>query len=84
MNHRASPAFWSCYRRLPVDVQRQADRAFALLRRDPRHPSLHFKKVGGLWSARIGRQYRALAEETADGLLWIWIGSHAGYDRKIP
>src|ERR1022692_4799110 len=27
----------------------------ALLRRDPRHPSLHFKKVGKFWSARTAR-----------------------------
>ncbi len=27
----------------------------ALLRRDPRHPSLHFKKVGKFWLARTAR-----------------------------
>ncbi|HEV7922262.1 MAG TPA: hypothetical protein VGR02_15865 [Thermoanaerobaculia bacterium] len=50
---------------------------------DPRHPSLHFKKVGNYWSIRVGRRYRALATEVADGMLWGWIGSHADYDHII-
>jgi hypothetical protein len=35
MNHRATPRFWSCYRRLPEEVQRLADRSNELLRNDP-------------------------------------------------
>ncbi len=50
---------------------------------NPRHPSLHFKKVGRFWSARVGLQHRALAVEVEDGLLWFWIGSHADYDRLV-
>jgi len=38
-----------------------ADQSFALLQRNPRHPSLHFKKTGKLWSARVGIHHRALA-----------------------
>ncbi|WP_348630930.1 hypothetical protein [Mesorhizobium sp. M8A.F.Ca.ET.165.01.1.1] len=60
-----------------------SDKSFTLLRENPRHPSLHFKKVGELWSARIDSNYRALALESADGYNWIWIGSHAEYDRLI-
>jgi hypothetical protein len=51
--------------------------------RDPRHPSLQFKKVGRYWSVRVGLRYRALATEVDDGYLWFWIGSHADYDRLI-
>lgn len=40
-----------------------ADKNFALLKDNPRHPSLHFKKVGTLWSARVGEQYRALGKD---------------------
>ncbi|WP_318528194.1 hypothetical protein [Mesorhizobium sp. J8] len=54
-----------------------------MMKANPRHPSLHFKKVGELWSARIDDNYRALALESADGFDWIWIGSHAEYDRLI-
>jgi hypothetical protein len=58
-----------------------ADRAFELLKQNPRHPSLQFKKLHEVWSVRVGLRHRALAVETADGFLWIWIGTHAEYDR---
>jgi hypothetical protein len=47
-------------------VQQLADENFALLKSNPQHPSLHFKKVGRFWSARVGLQYRALAVEGED------------------
>ena len=80
MNHRATPRFWACYRRLPVEVQRLADSCYALLRENSRHPSLHFKKVGHFWSARVGLHYRAVAVEDGPDLVWFWIGTHAEYD----
>lgn len=83
MKHFASPEFWSAYRRLPDTIRALADRNFALLKNDPRHPSLHFKRVGRYYSARVGLRYRALAIETDDGLLWFWIGSHADYDAML-
>lgn len=81
MNHRASPNFWACYRRLPAEIQRTADKAFELLKGDPRHPSLQFKKLDEVWSARVGLHHRALATEVSSGFLWFWIGTHAEYDR---
>lgn len=83
MRHRASPSFWRTYRALPDEVQRPADDAFARLKEDPRYPSLHFKKIGELWSARVGIHYRALATEIEDELVWFWIGSHADYDKMV-
>jgi hypothetical protein len=83
LNHHAAPEFWDCYRALPASVQELADRAFAILKTDPRHPSLHFKKVGRFLSARVGLHHRALAVEAPDGALWFWIGSHAEYDKLI-
>lgn len=83
MNHHASPAFWECYKQLPEAVRDLADKNFALLRADPMHPSLHFKKVGRFRSARVGRNFRSLAVEIEDGLLWFWIGNHAEYERLI-
>ena len=58
MKHRATPRFWSCYRLLPEEIQQLADRDYQLLLHDPRHPSLHFKKIGELWSVRVGLHYR--------------------------
>jgi len=81
--HRASPDFWIAYRALPTAVQELADRAFQLLKQDPKHPSLHFKKVGRYWSARVGIHYRAVGVQTADGVLWFWIGPHGAYDLLV-
>ncbi|KAA5541525.1 hypothetical protein FYK55_18380 [Roseiconus nitratireducens] len=83
MNHHASPRFWQLYAELPDAIRELADKNFALLRENPTHPSLHFKKVGRFWSARVGIQYRALAVEVEDGLLWFWIGDHASYERML-
>lgn len=83
MTHHASPDFWACYHALPTEVQQLADRAYDLLKRDSRHPSLHLKKIGRYWSARVGDHYRALAVEAPDGLVWFWIGTHAEYDKLL-
>lgn len=83
MNHFTSPDFWELFYKLPQDVQDLARNNYELLKADPYHPSLHFKKVGEYWSVRVGRRYRALATEVDDGFLWGWIGSHAEYDRVI-
>ena len=73
MKHFTTPEFWAAYEALPVEVRKLADKNFKLLKLDSHHPSLHFKKIGVLWSARVGRGYRALARERAEGLVWFWI-----------
>ena len=83
MNHHASPDFWVCYRALPTSTQKLADKAFALLKRNPRHPSLHFKKVARFWSVRVGIHHRAVGVEVPDGVNWFWIGTHADYNNLI-
>ena len=83
MNHHASPTFWACYRALLPAVRGLADKSFSLLKQDPHHPSLHFKRVGRYFSVRVGRHYRALGLEVPDGVLWFWIGSHADYDKLV-
>jgi len=83
MNHFATSEFWYLYRRLPEQVRLLADKNFALLRSDPHHPSLRFRKVGDFWSARVGLHYRALAKQRAEGLVWFWIGHHSEYDQLL-
>jgi hypothetical protein len=68
---------------LPERVHRLADANFELLKTDPSHPSLHFKKIGKYRAVRVGLHYRALAVEAPEGLLWFWIGSHAEYDQIL-
>jgi hypothetical protein len=66
MRHLASRAFWQAYEKLPEQVRVLADKNYALLKTNPQHPSLQFKKIGRFWSVRVGLRYRALAVE-ADG-----------------
>ena len=81
MKHTASSGFWTQYRALPNDVRELAGKSFRLLKADPSHPSLHFKKLGKVWSARVGAHYRAVAINVEGGYLWVWIGSHVEYDK---
>ena len=83
MRHFASRAFWEAYDKLPEQVRALADKNYALLKTNPRHPSLQFKKIGRFWSVRVGLRYRALAAEADNDLVWFWIGSHADYDAII-
>jgi len=43
LKHFATPSFWLHYRQLPPDVQDLADKKFALMKEEPRHPSLRLK-----------------------------------------
>ena len=83
--HRANADFWHDYHLLPTHIRPRADKQFALLKVNPQHPSLQFKKIGErrgeeIWSVRVTLQYRALAIRLADGYLWFWIGEHNSYD----
>jgi hypothetical protein len=83
VKHLASPRFWRHYRNLPDAVRNLADKNFELLKADPHHPSLHLKKIGELWSVRVGAHYRALGRDAGDTIIWFWIGSHADYDKLV-
>lgn len=83
MNHHATPKFWAAYDRLPREVRQLADKNFELLKSNPQHASLGFKRVNRFWSARIGLSHRALAVRYGDDLIWFWIGEHGEYDRLI-
>ena len=81
--HRANEQFWGKYNSLPDNIREVADRSFALLKCDAYHPSLQFKKVGTLWSVRVGRTYRALAVKDGQDYIWVWIGKHDEYQAMI-
>jgi hypothetical protein len=83
LNHFTASDFWKSYHQLPKAVQKLADKNYALLKENPRHPSLHFKKVGGLWSVRVSRNFRALGFEENEGIVWFWIGTHEEYDEIL-
>ncbi|MBF0388568.1 MAG: hypothetical protein HQK71_00540 [Desulfamplus sp.] len=83
MIHKTSSSFWACYESLSLEIQILADKNFKLLKDNPSHPSLQFKKVGKVWSVRVGLHYRSVAAPIDIGFLWFWIGSHAEYDKII-
>jgi len=83
LKHLASSRFWALYEGLPKAVRDIADKNFQLLQSDPKHPSLHFKRIGKVWSVRVGDHHRALGHDVAEGIQWFWIGSHADYDRIV-
>jgi len=84
---RTTKQFRALLASLPGPVQRQAQDAYLLFRANPFHPSLHFKSISAtdpsMYSVRVGRRHRAVGLREADHVLWIWIGSHAEYDRFI-
>ena len=76
MHHRASAGFWEGYAALLGEIRRRADKQFALLKANPKHASLQFKKIGQrlgqeVWSARVSLNYRqeACTTEIADTIV---------------
>ena len=59
--HKATERFRQCFESLPEQIKKLSKKNSDLLKQNPRHPSLRFKKVGDYWSIRIGLNYRALA-----------------------
>jgi hypothetical protein len=80
---RTAARFWKCFESLPDPVQKITKKNFELLKVNPAHPSLHFKKIGTFWSVRAGLNYRALAVKDGDDYIWVWIGTHDEYAKMI-
>jgi hypothetical protein len=83
LKHFTSSNFWALYGKLPQEIRELADKSYALLKANPRHPSLQLRRIEELWSVRSGLHYRALGIDAPEGIQWIWIGSHANYDKYI-
>ena len=81
--HRTANRFWKCFENLPEPIQKLSKGNFELLKTNPLHPSLHFKKIGKLWSVRVGMNHRALAIEDDEDFIWVWIGAHDEYEQMI-
>ncbi len=86
MLSRTTKDFRSLFRRLPTEVQAQAEAAYRLWLDDSWHKSLDFKQVTSdqsLYSARVGLHWRVLGFRNSNEIVWFWIGSHAKYDRLL-
>jgi len=81
---RTQRRFWDRFDKLPADIQALALEKFRLWKRDPFHPSMHFKPLtGNVWSVRIGNSYRAVARRDGDLAVWFWIGTHEEYNNFV-
>ena len=88
MNYFASPKFWFHYRQLDADVRGLADKSFQLLKVDPTHRSLRFKKIGHFRplpgsANRIAISGGGERASGRIGLVWFWIGPHDEYDNLL-
>ena len=79
----ADERFWNLYNQLPYSIQQLADKQFEIFERAPQHPSLHLKKIGPFWSARVGIDYRVVARFRNGAMHWFWICTHTGYNKLI-
>jgi hypothetical protein len=83
LNHYANPDFWFCYRNLPEDLQQLADKAFGLLKENPRHPSLQFKKSRRALVGQSQSQLARASNGVPDGYVWFWVGNHTEYNKLL-
>lgn len=84
MISQLTPSFRRSFAILPSLDQDTARKAFKQFQADPGHPSLRFKKLAGhdnIWSVRITRSIRAVGQRDGDKITWVWIGTHASFDR---
>lgn len=67
------------YAHLPSHLQDQADRKLQLLLGNPRHPSLHVKKMQGvpnILELRVTEGYRLTFQTEGDSYLLRRVGTH--------
>lgn len=84
MISRAKRSFWRYFDTLDPRMKRIAEEAYERFRRDPSHPSLHFKKLSGrgdVWTVRINDDFRAACIRRGDTAVWFWIGPHKEFDK---
>ena len=86
MISRTTKKFRILFLALTEQVKVQANDAYKQFKRDPYHPSLHFKRVHStkpIYSARINLDYRTVGIIQNDQIIWFWIGSHQAYETLL-
>ncbi|MUG99866.1 hypothetical protein F7734_49380 [Scytonema sp. UIC 10036] len=74
MKSRITPEFRHAFGYLPEHIQERTREAYRQFKKDPTHPSLHFKKVNSalcIYSARISKNYRAVGLLRGDIVIWF-------------
>lgn len=76
------PSFLRDYTDLPGEIRRRAEKQIRLLLQNPRHPSLHARKIQGstdIYEARVTGSYRMTYKIGGDILRLRRIGTHEIY-----
>jgi hypothetical protein len=81
LKHFTSTRFWRCYQQLPTTVRDLADQNFLLLQQNPSHRRYNSKRLEKFSPPESAVHSRIIAAETDKGLIWLWIGRHADYDK---
>jgi mRNA-degrading endonuclease RelE of RelBE toxin-antitoxin system len=79
MNIQNTRSFTRDYRELREVIKGRVDKRIALLLTNPRHPSLHLKKVRGtegVWEIRVTLDYRITLQIVGDTLLLRRVRTH--------
>ncbi len=74
------------FSKLPKKIQEQAKKCYERWKENPKHPSLHFKRINSVkafYSIRIGKDWRVVGYLENGDIYWFWIGSHADYNLLI-
>lgn len=85
---RVTEEFENAYSRLPLPIQKKAERQQKKFIENPFYPSLHTEKLNPkareVWSFRIDRQYRIIFR-FLDGntVLFLTVGPHSWIYRSI-
>ena len=86
MRSKTTTRFRKTFATLPKQVQEQARKSYRQFKQYPWHPSLHFKQVHPsipIYSARVGRGYRAVGQRAENEIVWFWIGSRGDYEKLL-
>lgn len=73
------------YKKLSLNIQKQADKKIIFLITNPRHPSLRIKRVQGtkdIWEGRITKNIRFTFQTVKDTYILRRIGKHNEVLRK--
>ncbi|NOY30342.1 MAG: hypothetical protein GXP28_09240 [Planctomycetes bacterium] len=71
---------------LPTNIRKKAALAYQRFRDNPKHPSLHYKKVHStkpIYSVRISNKHRTVGIVENETIVWFWIGIHADYEELL-
>ena len=82
--HFRAPTFYDSFARLPKEVQRAATTNYERMLSNPQAVGMKtMPQTPGsfqVYSAQIGRNYRALSIKVGSYYVWYWIGTHEEYN----